>query len=259
MKTSFRQHYILPLILCLLIPVLTCQARSSEVDTPKEQADATQPWNLTLNGGLTIHSGNTRSRLLHGEINFDIRLDGFILDSDFETLYGRSDSEVIQKKGKWANSFTRSLTKRLNLFGQVLLEYDAIAGITLRTTTGLGLRVDIHDREKIKTTLTTSLNGEFLNYEEPAPNQQYLRLHISLAMEARFSETSQLKTRILYTPDVADLWRNYRLEADASLSMLMKEPVWITLKLMDRYNNLPLSAEIRKNDLTLITAVEIRF
>ncbi|MBN1195919.1 MAG: DUF481 domain-containing protein [Candidatus Aminicenantes bacterium] len=259
MKNSARQHHMLPWILFCLIPVLACQVGGSEVDTPKDQAEATRPWNLALNGGLTIHGGNTRSRLLHGEINFGIRLDGFILDSDFETLYGRSDSEVIQKKGKWANAFTRSLNRRLNLFGQVLLEYDAIAGITLRTTTGLGLRVDIHDREKIKTTLTTSLNGEFLNYENPAPNQQYLRLHISLAMEARFSETGQLKARILYTPDVADLWRNYRLEADASLSMLMKKPMWVTIKLKDRFNNLPLSAEIRKNDLTLITAVEIRF
>ncbi|HDP93742.1 MAG TPA: DUF481 domain-containing protein [Candidatus Aminicenantes bacterium] len=255
---NIRRYHLFPWVFLFLIPVLACQTRENATDAAEVETGETRLWNLTLNGGLTVHTGNTRSRLLHGEINFDIRLDGFVLDTDFETLYGRSDSEVIQKKGKWASTFTRVLNKRLNLFGQVLLEYDAIAGITLRTTTGLGLRVDIHDGKELKTTLTTSLNGEFLNHEDPAPSRQYLRIHISLAMEALFSETSQLKARILYTPDVADLWRNYRLEADASLSMLMKKPVWITLKLKDRFNNLPLSSQIRKNDLTFITAVEIR-
>ncbi|GEM_PF-2054907 len=245
---------ILPLILLSGLQLPADEPAATQ--TPEAE---TRPWNLSLNGGLTIHSGNTRSHLLHGEINFDIRLDGFTLDSDLENLYGRSGSEVIQQKGRWANAFIRSLNKRLNLFGQVLLEYDSIAGITLRTTTGLGVRIDVHDNETLKTTLSTSLNGEFLNQRQPAPNQQSLRLHLSLASELTLSQTSRVEARVLYTPDLGDFCHDYRLEVDAALSLLMKKPVWITLKLQDRFNNFPLSAEIKKNDLTLITAVEIRF
>jgi len=53
--------------------------------------------------------------------------------------------------------------------------------------------------------------------------------------------------------------RDYRLEGDISLSLLMKKPVWLTIRLKDRYNNAPLSARLEKNDLTLINSIEIRF
>ena len=245
-----------PAMLCLAMVVGAIQ------ETPAAPATAqaeNRPWNLTLNGGLTINSGNTRSRVFNGEIDFSVRLDGSEFSTLFDTLYGRSGNEVIQKKGKWDNAFTHGLNKRLNLFGQLVLEYDAIAGITLRTTTGLGLSVDIHDKEAIKTRLTASLNGEFLDPGGDAPFQRSLRLQITLATEAHISASARIKARVLYTPDMADFRRDYRVEVDAALSLLMKKPLWITIKLQDRFNNFPASGGIKKNDLTLITSISIRF
>jgi len=255
-----RRSRLCPLLilLCAVSLFSASPHAPGDADPPPEE-EPKRPWELTINGGLTINSGNTRSRVFNGETGFALHLGNFEFDTSFDTLYGRGESEVVQNKGKWANSFGRGINRRLNIFGQVVLEYDAIAGISLRTTTGLGIQADIHDRENLKSRLTVSLNGEFLNLREEYASQQTLRLQVLLSSEARLSPTAIFKARLMYTPDLADLRRDYRLEADASLSLLMKKPLWVTLKFKDRFNNHPVSAEVKKNDLTLITAIEIRF
>lgn len=254
----FASLYPVLILLCAIYPSPAFSHPADGADAAPEEKPE-RPWQLTINGGLTINSGNTRSRVFNGEADFSLHLDGFELDTQFDTLYGRSESEVVQNKGKWANSFSRRLNGRLNYFGQVVLEYDAMAGISLRTTAGLGIRVNIHDRESLKSRLTLSLNGEFLNLRGEYASQQSLRMQVLLSSEARLSPTAVFKARLMYTPDLADLRRDYRIEADASLSLLMKKPLWIILKFKDRFDNFPSSPEVEKNDLTLITAVELRF
>ena len=194
-----------PFLILLCAVTLSPAATNSPGDTalPAER-EPERPWELTINGGLTINSGNTRSRVFNGETGFALHLDNFEFNTHFDTLYGRSESEVVQNKGKWANSFSRGINRRLNLFGQVVLEYDAIAGISLRTTAGLGIQAEIHDRETLKSRLTVSLNGEFLNLREEYASQRNLRMEVLITSEARLSSTAIFKARLMYTPDLAD-------------------------------------------------------
>ena len=250
-----------PIPMAILLMITLCLAPLFSVEAPSDPPPPPEArsWKLSINGGLTLNSGNTRNRMFNGNAAFAIKLDGFELDTELDFLYGKNSWEVIQNKGKWTSHFSRSLNQSLNLFGQVVMEYDRIAEIDLRTTAGLGLRIDLLDTERLKTELTASINGEFLNSPGDAAILRSLRLRISLRSKILFSETAGIDASLLYTPDVTKMARDYRLEGDISLSLLMKKPVWLTIRLKDRYNNAPLSARLEKNDLTLINSIEIRF
>lgn len=243
------------LLIALLLPfILGAQAEPGEAEAPEKKK---KNWNLALNAGLTLNSGNTSSKLFSGESKLELILADSRLQTRLEKLYGVSNQVANADSTRWQNHYSRKLGRGLNLSATLFFERDRFAEINLRTNAGLGLECRFQDTEERKSGLGITMNGEFLDSRGDVPDRKSLRFSLTYLWERKFNNNSRISISANYTPNLADLFTDYRLESRISLNLLMKEPLWLTVRLHERFNNQPLAPGIRKNDLTLITALEI--
>jgi len=213
-------------------------------------------WKLTLSGGVTLTSGNTSSQQFNNTCKFAVKGAQLEYLTTLDFLYGMSGDTKTANKGKWVQNLANPQKKRINPFGSLSIEYDEFAGIGLRTNVGLGAQWVFSDRPENRSRIVTSFNGEFVDTTQGLPNRKSVRFNLEYSKELRFSKTSRFSLSSLWTPNLADFARDYRLDALASVSVMMSNPLWLTLKLQNRFNNYPSSSTAKKNDLTFITAVE---
>lgn len=213
-------------------------------------------YSFLISGGITFNSGNTTSKLLNGGSKFNIKLKKFEYLTNLETFYGKGKGEQIENKGKWKNNLSLKIGTNLNLYGEFSLEYDQLSNIDLRTSTGLGVQFVISDIEKNRTKFAASFNSEFLNASNDFENKKSIRLNLNYYSEILLSKTTKFSANVLLTPNLSNITDDYRLETLASISVLMTKPIWLKIKVWNKYNNKPISEEIKKNDFTLVTSVE---
>jgi hypothetical protein len=239
---------------------LSALAYADGITTPEGESStqkAEKTWNLLLSGGLTVNAGNTQSTLLNNGARFSLRKDGMEYLTTLDTLYGTSRKVKISDRGKWLNNVTLKVNGNCNLLAVLTLEYDQFADIALRTITGLGMQFVLREKELQKSKLAASINGEFVNAFQDGNDVRSIRLNINFMAERQFSKTAKVLLNALYTPNLSKFFLDYRVEAFTTLSVLMTNPIWVTLKLQDRFNNSPVSLGIQRNDLMFITALEI--
>jgi hypothetical protein len=244
---------------CILF-CLSALLHAQEIVIPADESDARtaeKNWTLFLSGGLTVNTGNTQSTLLNNGARFSLRKYGMEYLTTLDTIYGTSRKVKISDKGKWLNNVTLKVNDNCNLLAVLTLEYDQFADIALRTITGLGMQFVLREKEQQKSKLAASINGEFVNAFQDGNDVRSIRLNINYMAERQFSKTAKVFLNALYTPSLSRFFLDYRLEAFTTLSVLMTDPIWVTLKLQDRFNNFPISLGIRRNDLMFITALEI--
>jgi len=222
----------------------------------KEKQNREKKWSLRLNGGFTLNTGNTKSTLVNIGSKFNLKLKYFEYNTILDIYYGKSEGEEISNKGKWSNNFSKYTGNLVNWYTSVFFEYDKISNIDLRTNFGFGIQLVFSDLIKKKSKLSASLNAEFSNLSVDIQNTNSLRLNFNYVYERSFSDSKKLYFNTLYTPNVSNFFIDYRIELLASFSILMTEPIWLTLKIQDKYNNLPVSDNLKKNDFIFITSIE---
>ena len=222
----------------------------------KENQSKEKKWSLILNGGFTLNTGNTKSTIINLGSKFNMKLKHFDFNTMLDLYYGKSEGEEISNKGKWSNNFSKYTGKLVNWYTSLFFEYDKISNIDLRTNFGLGIQLVFLDLINKKSKLSTSLNAEFSKISIDFKNTNSIRLSFNYVFERSFSDSKKLYLNTLYTPNVSDIFKDYRIELLASLSILMTEPIWLILKIQDKYNNLPVSEDLKKNDFIFITSIE---
>lgn len=211
-----------------------------------------------ISGGITLNSGNSNQTVINGGYNFAYQRNSFGYQSKLELYYGQNDGITQVSNGAWEHSLTHSLSKRLNLSGNLGIEYDRLAQIASRTSMDLGVLFRISQTEKNKASLSATLRGEILDGIGNTEDKTGARLVLGISNEHSFSESASLKFNCQYTPNIINPINDYRLELQSSLSVLMKRPIWLTLKVRERFNSMP-QDDVKKNDLTLVTALTLSF
>lgn len=212
-----------------------------------------------ISGGITLSSGNSNQTVINGGYAFTIIHDNLGFHSKLDMYYGHTEGRTQIGNGNWNHALLYKISPMLKLSGSLGFEFDQAAQIGLRSNLNLGLQLILSNKPHNKTNLTMSLSGEALNGLADTIDQKSARLTLLLATERSFSDTAKIKIDCQLTPNLTDFLADYRMEFASSLSVLMKKPVWLTLKVRDRYINLPQSETVRKNDLTLVTALTISF
>lgn len=224
---------------------------NTEIKLPK--------WSFALNVGLTINTGNTRSRVLNGGLKVDLRLKIFSFSTSFESFYGSYKGEVLENKGKWMNTATAKISDRFNLYGKVVMEYDRLAEITLQSTLGLGLQYVVYTSPQTKVMFGGTVNGEFTDIFKVLENIEALGLGMDLAFEHNMTNNSKIAFDTAFHSNFKEFMKDYRVEANLSVAVLMVKPLWIKVKLRDKYMNIPVFKDLSRNDFSLITALEFSF
>jgi len=214
---------------------------------------------LDISGGITLNGGNSNQTVINGGYCFGYRLNSFSFQSKLELFYGQSNQITEVNNGTWKHDVLHSLNKRLNLSGSLGFEYDRIAGIALRYSLDLGILYMLVQSDKNKIDLTATIRGEYLYGSGGTENRKSARITMGILNELTFSETAHFKLSFQLMPNISAPIKDYRFELQTSLSILMKRPLWLTVKLRERYTHLPQDLLIKKNDLTLVTALTLSF
>ncbi len=250
MKKTF---FLLILIAFNIYSITTELKQERKTEIEKKE---TRNYSFLISGGITFNSGNTKSKLLNGGSKFNIKLKKSEYLTTFETFYGTSKGEQIGNKGKWDNNLSTKIGTNLNLYGVFSLEYDKFSNIDLRTSSGIGIQFVISDIEKNRSKFAASFNSEFLNASNNIENKKSIRLNLNYYSEILLSKTTKFSASVLLTSNLSNITDDYRLESLASISVLMTKPIWLKIKVWNKYNNKPISEKIKKNDFALVTSVE---
>ena len=254
---KYKNASLLLLILILLssnVNGITTELKLKK--NKKKENKLNKNWNIRVNGGLTLNSGNTKSTIINFGSKFNLKLNPFEYNTNIDIYYGRSEGKEISNKGKWSNNLSKNTGKLINWYTSVFLEYDKTSNVDLRTNFGLGIQFVFSDLTNNKSKLSTSLNAEFLNTSIGFLETNSIRINFNYVLERNFSDTTKFYLNSVYTPNISNFLKDYRIEILASLSILMTKPIWLTLKIQDKYNNMPVSEDIKKNDLIFITSIE---
>lgn len=239
------------LVLCLIgIALLMPEAAFCKA---KASGKATT---LSVSGGITLNTGNKNSRIINSSSKFKTKAGAFEYVSSFELFYGKSGAELISNKAKWKNNFSNTLSKHLNFYGTLGMEYDTIEGVALRHNIGIGLQGVLSKKKAYNAKLSASFNTES-SEELSGRSNNTIRIEVSYSATHQFSPTAKFTMESSVTSNLKKVTDDFRIESKASLSVLMKKPVWLKVKLVDKYTNSPLDVSKKKNDLSLVTALEL--
>ena len=212
-----------------------------------------------ISGGITLSSGNSDQTVINGGYAFAYHHNSFSYESKLEIFYGENDGVTQVSNGSWTHSLLHSLGSRLNISGSLGIEYDRVAQIGSRSNLDFGILFKLVEKEKNKTDIGATLRGEFLSGLGDTEDSKSIRLTIGLQTERIFSETANFKLSCQFIPKIDNPFRDYRLELQTSLSVLMKDPMWLTLKFRERFTSIPQNSQLKKNDLTLVAALTLSF
>jgi hypothetical protein len=241
------------LFLLLNAAVLLTFAQVGEAKPPKVDKN----WSLSLRGGLTLNAGNTRSQLISGGLKFTLKSKVLEYLTTLEAFYGSSKEQDIVNKGKWYSKLARKTDKRFNLYGTTSLEYDELAGIALRGSGGLGIQYTISSTAKTRAKLAAGINGEFTDARYELDNTGSARLNLNYNLQKNLAETSNYSLDVLYTSNLVHFFGDFRVEINAAFAVLIKNPLSLKFEIQERYTHRPLEANLKKNDLLLVTSLEI--
>jgi len=257
MKQNNRTIGVLLLLWACVVPF---SLSSADDDAAKaEPAAKTRIWNLGITGGITLNSGNTQNTMFQAGLDFKLDIKRFNFKSKVEGNYGTSQKEEIVNQGIWSSKLSAKFLKKINALASADFEYDNFSNISLRSGIGLGLKYLIVDKANVKTDIAASLQGEFTRAIDDTPFKRSLRFNVNYSLDFKINGTSNLSMTTLWTSNVDDFTNDYRFGVYSELKVLMKKPLWLKIKVRDKYTNLPQEGVLKKNDLMLVTALEIQF
>ncbi len=212
---------------------------------------------LNFGTGLTITKGNSDTVRINSKAAISIEKGKSTFNFTGNFLYGKAKEVVDTNKGKILISVNKQIKSSLHFHSLASYEYDRLADIKARINFGLGLQMRFLKRDKDEIYMSTSYVSEFEDYYEKIIPKRSNRLLVSFFIKKTFWENSVFITKAEYIPNIENLSRDYRIEAESSLKVLMKRPLWLSITFNNKYNNMPVSEKLKKNDFTLITSLEI--
>jgi hypothetical protein len=227
---------------------------AKDAPVPKKQ----KKWFLSLKGGFTLNAGNTQSLLFNGGTTFRLKLKAFEYKTDVDAFYGSGKGQETVNKGHWSNKLSGKIKKkRLNWYGTTSLEYDKSSDISLRTGLGMGILYAFSESDKTRSRLAASANGEYTRVSGEKENIKTLRVNINFSLEKEFSSASKFYFETLYTTNLNDIRRDFRLDTKASLSVTVKNPLRLKIEVRDKYENHPVKEGVKRNDFIMVTSLEL--
>ncbi len=211
---------------------------------------------LDFSAGLSMSRGNSESTRFYGRgiVSLKRRDTRFIISSNY--IYGKGRDGVDTNQGKLTVSTEKLLWGRWRLISSAAYFFDRLANIQGRVDFSMGINYTVEERPRNKFSISASYSEEYEAYFTKTSLKKSRRLAFQMSVYQRLDSGAQFNLGALYTPSLLDL-SDFRFEGEASVKVLMKKPFWLNFSLSERFNNQPPLATLKKNDIILLTSLEI--
>ncbi len=200
--------------------------------------------------------GNSQSTRFYGKgvIKLKRRDTQFVISSNY--IYGKGKEGVDTNQGKLTISTEKLLWGRWRLVSSAAYFFDRLADIQGRVDFSMGINYSMEKKSKNKFSVSASYSEEYEAYFSKTSLKRSRRLALQMNIVQKLHSGAQFNLGAMYTPSLLDL-SDFRFEGEASVKVLMKKPLWLNFSLSERFNNQPPLATLKKNDIILLTSLEI--
>jgi putative salt-induced outer membrane protein len=260
-RQSFRSCFV-PLVLfaaCIAVPSAAgAQTSGQAAAQPAATTETTPPWTGSAGLGFTMNRGNTDTTDFN--LTFDAKSDA--KKKDVWKLKGHyqhneTDGALSADKLVLEVRYERALTERVYAYAGVGFLHDEFKSIDYLWAPGGGLGYKVVATEQTMLNVDAGLGAKI---EKNPGSDATTDLGVMLAdkFEHKLSKTSAI------TQGFAALWSaddfgDALYTFSAGLAAAVTSKTQIKIELFDAYATRPPSAEIKKNDVSLITSFVYKF
>lgn len=215
-------------------------------------------WRGTLNGGLSIATGNTRSTSINVGADFTRKTDWDKLHLVGTGLYTTQRNNDTNESHETANlvrggaKYDFDLNPKVFGFGSLDLEHDELQKLELRSVLagGAGWHAWRRGNEFFDVSAGLSYNREQFEPE----TRDTIELLLAEESGLQISPTTTFKQRFAVYPNLQETGE-YRLVFDSTLATAITKRISLQLTLSDRYQSNPPPGVRKQNDLLFLTNI----
>lgn len=254
-RREIRFIYFTPAILLFLLVATGSYAQ--EKTDPESKEEKKNPWSITLGAGITLNGGNSNNRSLNTsvEICHELKKKNKL---KFDGLYLYADSEGKVNLSKFSTGIREEHTPKEKLFfyAEVRFLRDTIKEIHALWTPTTGIGWNAIKKEKFTLSIEGGVGGA-VEKNLDLPRRSSFALRTAETLRWKISETALLTqacNAVWKTDDFSDAI--YHFECALTLSILKKMELKVSV--IDDYKNRVTAPAVKKNDTSLILALQTR-
>jgi putative salt-induced outer membrane protein YdiY len=248
MKITVTGMSVLVLVLCLSVSGLT-----------EESEEDPSNWKGDLALGISLSQGNTdkssfsfsysADKLLSEKIEWNNK--GIFLGGKSE---GKTDSQSLEVWStlKWNH------TERLFTHYEILVVHDKFKNYRYRLNPNIGIGYRIIQTDTTDLALKTGFSETFTRFDDTGETDSFAGLFLGNDFKWTISESAEFSQNTHLNWDLSDTNR-FLLRIELSLVTSIVGGLGLKLSLIDKYDSEPESMEIKKNDLTFLTNISLKF
>lgn len=135
---------------------------------------------------------------------------------------------------------------------------DRFKNYSYRILPGLGLGYTILASENFLLSASAGLSQVFTKYHESGETDSYTGITLGNEFTWKISPTAEISQTLSINTDISELSR-YFLQLEISLISAITKGLSVKLTLMDKYDSIPVGEGIKKNDISLIAGLSVKF
>jgi len=254
-----KQTILIASFLCISLTGYTQKTVSLE---SKRATKANISTNISLGGSYT--TGNTEKGAISGNLQLAAidSLKEFSFDAKY--TYGENNNKMNQREYLTGLQYDYRPLSKISPFIRAELYSNAFRNIKYRVSglTGIKYRYFAYkkDEETISDySISGALSYDYEKYTSDAQSasRQKVRLSIRPKIKQKLANNIYLQSELFYKPKI-NYWSDYILHTISDINFLVNNNIYIKCSYEYKYENKPVTSNIKKTDTTLLISLGIK-
>jgi putative salt-induced outer membrane protein YdiY len=242
----------------LLISLVFLSGLYGRADEAKEEPPH---WKGDVSLGLSLARGNSQS----SSFSFTFAADGPVNKANTLTwankaiyLFGEMDGDTSAENLLVASRLDWHHSGRLYSYYELQGTRDRFKNYGYRFLPAVGLGYKVIAAEAVTLGLDVGVSQVFTKYYDTGDTENYTGLKIGEQFTWRISETAEFNEKVEISPDISE-FKKYFFRFEANLITAIAESWSVKLTFINNFDNRPVGAGIKKNDVTFIAGLSRKF
>jgi len=225
----------------------------------QENEGGENKWGGDAAVGLALARGNTDTTIL--SLTFSIKgplsesIDNankayFLLNREKDNT--NAESMSVESHIQWKHS------ARFFSYYEIQGLRDRFKNYSYRILPGLGLGLKVIASENVRLSASAGLSQVFTKYYDSEETNSYTGITLGNQLIWKVSPAAEISQTLSLNTNISEL-SHYFLQFEISLTSAITKGLSIKLTLMDKYDSKPVGEDIKKNDISFIAGLSVKF
>ena len=225
----------------------------------EEKEETQKPWTGDISLSLALARGNTDTSNLSFSFSAKRTINSKLdWNSSGNFLLGKVKSTTTAESLGITSSINWKYSQRFFSYCKIQAIRDRFKNYDYRLLPALGVGYKLVSSEKTEFSLDAGLSEVFTKYRDTGETESYTGLALGNNLVWKISPTAELTQQLSLNTDLTEFSHFFaRLELNLSAAIT---PGWaLKLSLIDGFDNQPIGEGIKKNDVTVLAGLSMKF